>query len=242
MIIKKTLQKATSVIKPLLLSSACLIVSTVASAQGSNMLTEQEKEQGWQLLFDGKTATQWRNYQQSALSEKWQVIDGALTLTGKGGGDIITKSSYENFELKLDWLISEAGNSGIFIRVDEQEKYVYSRAPEIQILDNERHSDNKNPTHLSGSLYDMISSPANSHKVAGKWNKIRIRLENGHLQVWQNNVKTADITIGSKRWQSLVAKSKFATWQGFGQQTKGFIGLQDHGDVVAFKNIKIKEL
>ncbi|WP_286271435.1 3-keto-disaccharide hydrolase [Thalassotalea hakodatensis] len=228
--------------KAVLITTACLLFSSSAMAETNNQLTDAEKQAGWQLLFDGKQASQWRNYQQKTLSEQWQVIDDTLTLTGKGGGDIITQTPYENFELKLDWRISEAGNSGIFIRVDEKGKYVYSRAPEIQILDNLKHSDRKDPTHRSGSLYDMIASPDSSHKLAGEWNSVRIRVNEGHLEVWQNQVKTTDIVMGSDRWNGLVANSKFATWQGFGEQENGYIGLQDHGDVVSFRNIKIKEL
>ena len=106
---------------------------------------------------------------------------------------------------KLDWKISEVGNSGIFVLVDEQGPHIYSHAPEIQLLDNERHSDNKIDSHLSGSLYDLIASPPSSHRIAGEWNSITIRLQDRQLQVWQNNVKTTDIVIGSEQWQQLVA-------------------------------------
>ena len=153
-----------------------------------------------------------------------------------------SKKTYKNFELTLDWKIAEAGNSGILILADEKGKYIYSHAPEIQILDNERHPDNKLDTHLSGSLYDLIASPIASHKKAGQWNSAKIRLENSALTVWQNDVQTAKVTIGSDEWNSLIAKSKFATWPDFAAAKEGHLGLQDHGDKVWFKNIKIKEL
>lgn len=207
-----------------------------------NILTEAEQAAGWQLLFNGKDLTQWRNFQKPDLNDKWVIEDDSIKLTGAGGGDILTKATYTNFELKLDWKISEAGNSGIFVLVGEQGQYIYSHAPEIQLLDNERHPDNKIDSHLSGSLYDLIASPSSSHRIAGEWNSITIRLNGSRLQVWQNEVQTVDILIGSDRWQQLVANSKFATWQGFAAATTGHIGLQDHGDVVWFKNIKIKEL
>jgi len=207
-----------------------------------NVLTDEERTQGWQLLFNGSDMSQWRNFKKPDLSDKWQVINGEMRLTEKGGGDILTKKAFENFDLKLEWQISQTGNSGIFILADELGSQIYSHAVEVQILDNERHSDNKLASHLSGSIYDIIASPVESQKVAGQWNHVRILLINKSLKVWQNQVKTADIVIGSDRWNALVAQSKFKYWQGFALTDVGHIGLQDHSDPVAFKNIKIKEL
>lgn len=222
----------------LLLSGAL----SLGAAAADNQLTVQEKADGWQLLFDGNSMTQWRNFKQTGLSDKWQIDQGAMKLTGKGGGDILTKAQYGDFELQLEWKIAEGGNSGIFVLVDETGNTIYAHAPEIQILDNERHADNKLASHRSGSLYDMIASPPESHKTAGAWNQVRIRLAAKQLTIWQNGIQTAAVEIGSANWQQLLAKSKFASWPGFAAQTRGHIGLQDHGDVVWFKNIKIKEL
>ncbi|MEQ9023287.1 MAG: DUF1080 domain-containing protein [Pseudomonadales bacterium] len=217
------------------------LVFATSTHAGDNQLTDAEKTTGWRLLFDGHSMSQWRNYQQTGLSEKWQVKSGEMVLTEAGGGDILTKESFDNYELKIDWKISEVGNSGIFVMVDEEGPQIYSHAPEIQLLDNENHWDNKFDNRLSGSLYDLIASPKSSHKKAGEWNQVRILLEDTHLQVWQNQVQTVDIHIGSEQWDRLVAESKFATWEGFGQNAGGHIGLQDHGDVVSFKNIKVRE-
>ena len=231
-----------------LVISAQIVSST---AMADNVLTEKQKQDGWQLLFDGKSMNQWRNFKSSDLSAQWVVENGAMKLAGKGGGDILTKKAFKNFELHLEWKISEAGNSGIFILADEEGPYIYSHAPEIQILDNERHSDNKIDSHLSGSLYDLMASPASSHKVAGEWNQVRIRFVDGFLQVWQNDVQTVNITMGSSTWNTLVSNSKFGRqradnspnpFAGFGTTRSGHIGLQDHGDEVSFKNIKILEL
>ncbi|MGJ4729221.1 3-keto-disaccharide hydrolase [Luteimonas sp. SDU101] len=205
-------------------------------------MSARERADGWQLLFDGKDLSQWRNFKQEGLSEKWVVEDGAIKLTGAGGGDILTKATYRDFDLRLDWKISEVGNSGILILADETGEHIYSHAPEIQILDNERHPDNKLDTHLSGSLYDMIASPPASHRIAGEWNRVRILLDQGQLTIWQNGVQTASVKLHSAEWQRLVAASKFADWPGFAANDSGHIGLQDHGDVVWFKNLKIKEL
>ena len=213
-----------------------------ASIAADNTLTDAEKGDGWKLLFDGKSMDQWKNFKKDNISDKWIVKDGMMTLTAKGGGDIMTKKIYKNFDFKLEWKISEKGNSGIFILADEKGKRIYSHAPEIQILDNERHSDRKKENHRSGSLYDMITSPAESHKKAGEWNQVRILLKDKHLKVWQNGIVTAEVTIGSSKWKELVAASKFKNWKGFAAGDAGALGLQDHGDVVSFKNLKIKEL
>ncbi|MCS4308099.1 hypothetical protein M2404_002447 [Rheinheimera pacifica] len=219
-----------------------LTLGSFSALAADNQLTAQEQQDGWQLLFDGKDLSQWRNFKQEGLSDKWVVENGTIKLTGKGGGDILTKAQYQDFDLKLDWKIAEGGNSGIFILADEAGSQIYSHAPEIQILDNERHPDNKLANHLSGSLYDMIASPVASHKVAGEWNQVRIRLENNQLTIWQNDVKAVSVELHSKEWQQLVTASKFANWSGFAANSRGHIGLQDHGDVVWFKNLKIKEL
>jgi len=240
---KKLISSRMSVFSVFKTSMMLFFISTpiLASAQ-DNVLTKEEKSQGWQLLFNGEDMSQWRNFKKETISNKWQVLQGEMRLSEKGAGDILTKKTYENFDLKLDWKISIAGNSGIFIMADEVGSQIYSHAVEVQILDNERHSDNKLASHLSGSIYDITASPVQSHKPAGEWNTVRIRMFNKSLKVWQNDVLTADIVVASERWQQLVAKSKFKNWQGFALTDVGHIGLQDHNDPVAFKNIKIKAL
>ncbi|GHF92059.1 3-keto-disaccharide hydrolase [Thalassotalea marina] len=229
-------------LKTIKLAALSLAIMTNTSNAADNQLSEQEQQAGWELLFNGKDMSQWRNYKSEQLNKKWQIDNNTMSLTARGGGDILTKKAYKNFELQLEWKISSAGNSGIFVLVDELGQAIYSHAPEVQILDNERHSDNKVDSHLSGSLYDLVSSPKASHKPAEQWNQVTIKLVDGHLQVWQNGVSTASIVIGSTTWNNLVKSSKFATWQGFAQGKSGHIGLQDHGDKVWFKNIKIREL
>lgn len=226
-----------------------LLPSSVVFAD-DNSLSSAEADEGWELLFDGKEISQWRNFKQDSLNEKWAVENGTMKLLGKGGGDILTRKAYRNFDLRLEWLISEGGNSGIFILVDEEGKHIYSHAPEIQILDNERHSDRKIDSHRSGSLYDMVASHPSSHKPAGQWNQVRILFRDGFLQVWQNDVKTVNVTIGDSTWDTLFEASKFSSsigsffggFEGFAEARSGHIGLQDHSDPVAFRNIKILEL
>lgn len=230
--------------KSLLLAASLLLFTSYSTqlAAKDNTLTQEEKAAGWELLFDGNTLQGWRNYQQTSAMGNWQVQDGTISLTKNGSGDLISSNVYDNFELSLDWKISQAGNSGVFILADETEKYIFFHAPEIQIIDNEKHPDSKLDSHRSGSLYDMVAAPASAYKAASEWNTLRIKRQDNVLEVWQNDVMTVHIVMHSSTWDKLVAASKFAKWQGFGELSKGHIGLQDHGDPVSFKNIKIKEL
>jgi hypothetical protein len=216
-------------------------------ALADNTLTKEQERRGWLLLFDGNDMSQWRNFKKEGLNPKWVVENGTMKLTGEGGGDILTRKTFRNFDLRLEWKISKGGNSGIFILVDEEGERIYSHAPEIQILDNERHSDGEIDSHRSGSLYDMVVSHPSSHKPAGEWNKVRILFVDGFLRVWQNRIPTVNIMIGDSTWNTLLQNSKFGDgsesgFEGFAESASGHIGLQDHGDPVTFKNIMIGEL
>ncbi len=230
-------------LKRCLAGTVLMAVASQASIAGEpNSLSQAEIDDGWTLLFDGETMGEWRNYGSDGLGDGWKVADGTMMLAATGAGDIVTRESYTNFDLVLDWRIAEGGNSGIFVRVSEGEMPIYHRAPEIQILDNERHSDREIDSHRSGSLYDLVASHPSSQKPQGEWNTVRIRLQDDLLIIWQNGVPTASVVIGSTTWDTLVANSKFADWQGFGTSPAGRIGLQDHGDTVWFRNLKIREL
>ena len=219
-----------------------LLLVPAIHAHPDNQLSQEEKADGWKLLFDGEGMSQWRNFKRDGISPLWVVEDGVMTLTGRGGGDLITRRQYRNFELVIDWKVVEVGNSGIFFLADEEAKQVYAHAPEVQILDNERHPDNKIDTHLAGSIYDLVASPAKSHRPAGQWNRTRMMLEERRFRLRHNGIFVADIEIGGERWRRLVAASKFRDWEGFGENRQGHIGLQDHGDRVQFKNLKIREI
>ena len=222
--------------------AASVIAAPVNAAAPHNTLSDDERAGGWQLLFDGQTLDGWRSYGHSQPQPAWQVHDATIALTSPGGGDLITHRTYADFELRMEWRISEAGNSGVFILADECDYPIFVHAPEIQVLDDARHPDNKLATHRSGSLYDLIAAPAMSQRPAGSWNTLRIRHQKGHLTVWQNQIPVADIHLDGEAWRKLVRGSKFADWQGFGSFRDGHIGLQDHGDPVAFRNIKLLEL
>ena len=219
-----------------------LLPFTAMAAETHNQLTAAEQAGGWQLLFDGQSLDSWRTYRKPAPDLEWQAIDGELTLTRRGGGDLISKGTWSNFEFALDWKISEGGNSGIFFLAGESSRPIFFLAPEIQILDDARHSDGKVETRRSGSLFDLIAAPRESQKPAGEWNRVLISHLNGRLQVWQNDVQTVDVQIGGEQWNALLAESKFADWEGFGTLTSGHFGLQDHGDVVSFRNLKVRPL
>jgi hypothetical protein len=197
-----------------------------------------------QTLFDGKTTNGWHSYLKSGPGA-WKVVDGTLQLdpNAPGQGDLVTDKEYENYELSLDWKIAEGGNSGIIFGVHEDPSLgeTYLTGIEMQILDDAKAEDNKLATHRAGALYDMraASHPA---KPAGEWNKVKIRKVNGHLTFWLNGEKVIDTQIGSADWQEMLNKSKFKTWKDFAAYPKGRIALQDHGAVVSFRDIKIKEL
>lgn len=225
-----------------------LIFTSIFTAFSDNKLTDQEKAEGWELLFDGKSMDKWKGYKTESINPIWKIKDGAIFVDGKGGGenkgDIISKKSYKNFDFKLEWKMATRGNSGIFILADEQEDRIYYRAPEIQVIANDPSKVTKRTRNLAGSLYDLVSAPVESQKKVGEWNKVRIRLNNKHLQIWQNTVLAVDIVIDSPKWKELIKKSKFTKWPGFAKNSGigGALGLQDHGCEVYFKNLKVKSL
>lgn len=218
-----------------------------SNAGGDNALTEAEKNEGWQLLFDGESMKHFRGFRKSEVPSGWQVEDGAITLAGKGAGDIITKEQYDDFELSIDWKISEGGNSGIFYHVSEDSSYnnTYNSGPEMQVLDDEKHPDAKkgvNGNRKAGSLYDLLPLSEPAVNPAGEWNTARLVVNNGKVEHWLNGKKVVEYELGTPEWDSMIQKSKFAPMKGFGAEGKGHIGLQDHGDKVWFKNIKIRPL
>ncbi|NWK56126.1 DUF1080 domain-containing protein [Verrucomicrobiaceae bacterium N1E253] len=222
---------------------ACVVCGVLgfASAACANELTDKEKAEGWVSLFDGKTLEGWRNYKGEGVREGWQVVDGTMQHTKKGG-DLITNKKYQDFELKLEWKISERGNSGIFLSVIEEPAKIYFSGIEMQILDDESHPDGKFVKHRSGGCYGLYQPPAGAVAAVGSWNKVRVLKQGDHYQFFLNGVKTADFKTESEAFKTLVKKSKFKKWPEFASSLKGHIGLQDHGDVVNFRNLKIREI
>jgi len=207
----------------------------------NNTLTTQEKYKGWELLFDGKTFKGWRNYRAKGVRDGWKVLDGTMHHTKKGG-DLITNKMYGDFVLKLDWKISKGGNSGIFLGVRESKRPIYHTGIEMQIIDNAAHPDAQHAKHVAGACYGLYKPPVGASKNAGEWNQVKIVKQGDHYQFFLNEVKTADFRTGSEAFKKRVAASKFKQWKNFAKHQVGHIGLQDHGDEVSFKNIKILEL
>lgn len=221
-----------------------------------NDLSVQEKYNGYSLLFDGKNVDQWRGaYKKQFPKNGWKVGDGILSVEksnggeSTNGGDIVTKKQYSAFEFKFDFKLTEGANSGVKYFVTESEGNKGSAiGPEYQILDDERHPDaklGKNGNRTLGSLYDLVTSkkiPASQKKI-GEWNQGIIRVfPDNKIEYWLNGYKILEYTRGSKEFLDLVAGSKYKDWENFGMAPKGHILLQDHGDKVSFRSLKIKDL
>nr|NQU89512.1 DUF1080 domain-containing protein [Bacteroidota bacterium] len=219
-----------------------------------NTLTQKEIDDGWVLLFDGKTPKGWRGYSLGSFPEKgWLIEDGTLHVLGSGrgeaggGGDIITDKKYGNFELSLEWKVSEGGNSGIFYLAQEKPKQpIWKSAPEMQILDNAKHPDaklGKDGNRAAGSLYDLIPGKFEAVKPAGEWNHAKVLVYKGTVVHWMNGENVLEYHLWTPDWKEMVENSKFKDYEDFmNPAEEGYIGLQDHGDDVWFRNIKIKEL
>ncbi len=241
----------------IILSLACvttMLVILPAYGQDVNKLTEQEKKDGWILLFNGIDFKGWRQCNGTEMPKNWIIEDNAMKVfTGEGknpgsgaNGDILFgDKKFKNFELSIDWKASKMANSGIFYNVREVPgKPIYYAAPEVQILDNVDATDNQIASHLAGSLYDMIAADPKTVNPAGEWNTIVIQVQNGKVTHTQNGVKVLEYELWTPAWDELVANSKFKNFPGFaeGISKEGYIGLQDHGYPVWFRNIKIREL
>lgn len=207
-----------------------------------NTLTAAEKKAGWKLLFDGKSTKGWRGYGQKEAPASWKAVEGVLTFEKiKGQKDnLVTEEQYESFELAIDWKISPKGNSGVLYHVQETEKEPYMTGPEMQILDNGGHPDGKNPGTSAGACYALYPPSKDVTRPVGEWNSARLLIDNGKAEHWLNGEKVVSYEKGGSDWKALVANSKFKAWASFGVPTKGFIALQDHGDKVEFRNIKIR--
>ncbi len=203
-----------------------------------NQLSEAEMKGGWKLLFDGKSTDGWRNFKKEDVRDGWQIVGGALTRAKGGAGDIITKDQYDSFELSIEWKISKGGNSGIMFHVTEEENTPWKTGPEFQIQDN---VDGHDP-QKAGWLYQLYKSNIDATKPAGQWNHFHIRITPEGCETNMNGVRYAQFDKGSEDWDDRVANSKFSKMPKFGKATKGHICLQDHGNEVAYRNIKVREL
>jgi len=218
-----------------------------------NTLTKEEIDDGWMLMFDGKTSDGWRGYNKDHFPSGWEIVDGTIHVIGSGkgeageGGDIIYDKKFKNFELELEWKVSEGGNSGIFYLAREvPDQPVWKSAPEMQILDNDKHPDaklGKDGNRAAGALYDLIPGNMEAVRPAGEWNKVKILIYKGTVVHFMNGEQVLEYHLWTDDWKDMVTNSKFADYEMFlNTADEGYIALQDHGDDVWFRNIKIKEL
>lgn len=222
-------------------------------AKDTTAVVAAAADTGWISLFDGKTTSGWHSYGKTTIGSAWKAADGVLYLDTtvkdgwqiKDGGDIVTNDEYENFHFKTDWKISKDGNSGIIFLVNEDTakyKYVWHTGPEMQVLDNSGHPDAKIIKHRAGDLYDLISSSKEVAKPYDEWNTAEIILNNGKLELVLNGTTVVSTTLWDDAWKKLVAGSKFKDMPAFTTFKKGHLALQDHGNMVSFRNIMIKKL
>ena len=208
---------------------------------GPNTLTSAERAAGWRLLFDGSSTAGWRGYRQATVPAGWQVVDGTLTRTG-GGGDLITIDQFANFELKIDWMIAAGGNSGIMYRVSEAADATFLTGPEFQVLDNAGHPDGGSGLSSAGACYGLYAPSQDVTRPPGSWNEVRVVANGAHVEHWMNGVKIIEYEIGSADWLARFQASPHRDAAGYGRESRGFIAVQDHGDRVAYRNIKIRVL
>lgn len=232
-------------------------VVVVEEAAPLNGLSAEEAEDGWVLMFDGETSNGWRGYGKDHFPAGWGIVDGSIMMKGSGrgeagaqdGGDIIYDQEFENFHWKLEWKVSEGGNSGLFYLGQENPELgpIWKTAPEMQVLDNEKHPDallGTDGNRQAGSLYDLIAADPQNAKPVGEWNQVEIICYKGTVVHKQNGVTVVEYHLWTPEWNEMVAGSKFPglnpDWANVAQ--KGYLGLQDHGDDVWFRNLKVKAL
>ena len=205
-----------------------------------NQLSSAEKEAGWTLLFDGKSLEHFRNFKAKDVKAAWQVENGAFTLTKKGGGDLITRKQFGAFELTLDYKISKKGNSGVMFHVKETSAKPWQTGAEIQIQDNVAGRD----PQKAGWLYQLYEpeTKVDATKPAGEWNTLRVLITPSKCVHWMNGTKYVEYVKGSKDWDARVKASKFSKYPDFGKAKEGHICLQDHGNVVSFRNVKVRDI
>ena len=238
------MQRFLSALALLLLVSA--LASTVC-AQDPNLLTAEEKQAGWRLLFDGKTTTGWRGYKSTTVPASWRVENGSLLsrrITGESFGDIITVEQFADFELVWEWKMTAGNNSGVIYRASEELANVWETGPEYQILDNQGHLDGLNPLSSAGACYSAFPPVKDATRPLGLWNQSRVIARGNHVEHWMNGEKLLEYDVGSRRWQAYVKTSKFFL-AAYGQSNwsklpTGHIGLQDYGGAIEFRGIKLR--
>ncbi len=237
----KTTQKATQKVE-------------TTSTQGTeidlnNTITQEELAEGWQLLFDGRSTEHWRGYNKEGFpNQGWRVENGVMSVLEKEeGGDIISKEKYENFDFRIEFQLTPGANSGLLHGVVEQpDTPIWHGASEYQLIDDfdyvDKYGKEETKTHLTADNYDMESAVDKYLKPIGEWNEVRLVVNKGRVEHWLNGRKVLEYDLWTPKWEAMVAKSKFADYKEYGRAKKGHIGIQEHGNTVHFRNIKIKKL
>ena len=228
---------------PTMIAVSIIVVAGLAADDKTmtNTLTAKEKADGWRLLFDGRTTAGWRGFRQQRMPAGWRVVDGALTRVA-AATDIVTNDEFGDFELTVDWNLASNGNSGIFYRVTEDDDVMWHTAPEYQIIDNAYNKEPLKPAQLAGANYDLDPPSRDATRPIGSWNATRLVVRGPHVEHWLNGVKVVEYELWSAGWERRVRESKFKDFPRYARARRGRIGLQDHGDRVAFRNMKIREL
>jgi hypothetical protein len=233
-------------ILPLLLAvllAACTRSHSNHSNNATDSVLAADTSAGWIILFDGSRLDAWRGYRSEAIPACWQIAeDGTLHCTGESGGDLITREQFADFVLELEWKVAPKGNSGIMYRVTEAYEAPWMSGPEYQILDNAGHADGNDPKTSAGACYALYPTDPAAVRPAGEWNQTRIVVDSTHVEHWLNGHKVVEYTLGSDDWNARVAASKFQVYPDFGKARQGHIALQNHGDPVWYRNIRIRPL
>jgi hypothetical protein len=224
--------------KTLALALTFALFAAGTAMAAPNTLTPAEKAAGWKLLYDGKSLDGWRGFKRDIPDGGWKA-KGALSPDPKTSKDIITKDQFENFELSFQWKISAKGNSGVMFHVIEVGDETYESGPEYQILDN---AHGEKPPQQAASLFALYAPSTDATRPPGDWNQGKIRVDHGRVEHWLNGVKVVEYEIGSPEFKAKVAASKFRQWPQFATGKTGHIALQNHGDEVWFRDLKIKVL
>ncbi len=229
---------------PLLTFALAASLAFSANAAEYNTLTAAEKKEGWKLIFDGKSLAGWRTFKKTTAPDKgWIVEDGVLKHVAKGGGgDIITDATFESFDLRWEWKAAPGANSGLKYFVSEERKQLLGH--EYQLIDDERHADAKlaEGKRVTASFYDVLAPHGAKPKPAGEWNHSRVLVKGNHVEHWLNGDKVLEYELGSDAIKAAVAKSKFSKVEDFGSRVQCHLLLQDHGDEISFRDIKLLEL
>ena len=216
-----------------------LAVVVIGAVLAAGLQAQQKPD--WVSLFDGKTIAHWRGYKETGVPAGWKVQDGAITRVAEGP-DLVSREQYADFEFEFEWKVPPGGNSGVMFRVTEALESTYHSGPEYQILDNARHEDGKNPLTSAASSHSIAAPNHDMTKPVGHWNQSRLLVKGPHVEHWLNGMKVVEYELWTPEWNALVKASKFKQWPEYGMQKSGHLVLQNHGDQVQFRALRVRRL